>query len=139
MSAKPPAYGGVVVDSDGRILLREPTGHYDGYVWTFSKGRPRKGETPEDAALRETAEETGVLAEIIARVPGTFAGGTTDNVYFLMRPTGRTVPIKGETSRVYWAEGAEKARELIQQTTNATGRARDHRVLDAALAIREGT
>lgn len=53
-----------------RIPLREPSGHFDGYVWTFPKGRPEGGETtPEETALRETCGETGVLAEIIGRIP----------------------------------------------------------------------
>ena len=59
MTGKEPAYGGIVVDAKGRILLREPSGHFDGYVWTFPKGRPQPGETAEEAALRETREETG--------------------------------------------------------------------------------
>lgn len=37
------AYGGILLTRGGRILLREPTNHYDGYVWTYAKGRPDKG------------------------------------------------------------------------------------------------
>src|SRR5262249_43601458 len=62
----------------------EPSNHFDGYVWTFPKGRPEPGETPEEAALREVLQETGVEAAITDQIPGTFAGGTTDNVYYLM-------------------------------------------------------
>jgi hypothetical protein len=29
------AYGGVVINPSGHVLLREPTGHYKGDVWTF--------------------------------------------------------------------------------------------------------
>ena len=77
----------MIIDGEGRILAREPSGHFDGYVWTFPKGRPDPGETPEEGALREGREETGVVAEIVARIPSSFAGGTTENIYFLMRPT----------------------------------------------------
>jgi 8-oxo-dGTP diphosphatase len=66
------AYRGVVIDTNGRLLLREPSGHYGGYVWTFPKGHPHPGETGEEAALRETNEETGVVAEIVSRIPGVF-------------------------------------------------------------------
>src|SRR5687767_15116502 len=52
-------------------VLRE---HYDRNVWTFSKGRPQPDETPREAALRKTREETGVFAEIVDRIPGTFRG-----------------------------------------------------------------
>jgi 8-oxo-dGTP pyrophosphatase MutT (NUDIX family) len=135
---KPIAYGGVVIDSAGRILLREATDHYDGYVWTFSKGRPSLGESPREAALRETREETGVIAEVVAEIPGTFAGGTTDNIYFLMRPTGATCEPEGdETASVCWVTPPEKAREMIGETTNPIGGARDLAVLEAALSVHE--
>lgn len=135
MSGKALAYGGVVMDVSGRVLLREPSGHYDGYVWTFPKGRPSHGETPEETALRETREETGVVAEIVAEIPGVFAGGTTDNVYFLMRPTGEAGEPENETASVCWVATPERAREMIGETMNPVGRARDLAVLEAALAI----
>ncbi|MFN2490065.1 MAG: NUDIX domain-containing protein [Actinomycetota bacterium] len=53
----------------GRILLREPSGHFDGYVWRLPKGRPDGGETPEETTLRETCGETGVPAAAIGRIP----------------------------------------------------------------------
>jgi ADP-ribose pyrophosphatase YjhB (NUDIX family) len=134
LTGKELACGGVVIDAAGRVLLREPSGHFDGYVWTFPKGRPYGGETPEQTALRETQEETGVVAEIVDQVPGSFPGGTTDNIYFLMRPTGRTkTPDMKETASVLWTP-PDKTRELIGQTTNLVGRARDLAVLEAAIA-----
>lgn len=53
------AYGGVLLNAEGQVLLREPTNHFDGYVWTFAKGRPELGDEPEQTALREVREETG--------------------------------------------------------------------------------
>ena len=47
------AYGGVVFDRDGRVLLRKPKNEFDGYKWTFAKGRPKAGETPAQTALTE--------------------------------------------------------------------------------------
>lgn len=134
MTGKKLAFGGVVIDAEGRVLLREPLNHFDGYVWTFPKGRPDGEETPEQTALRETQEETGVVAEIVDRVSGSFAGGTTDNIYFLMRPTGRTVtPCMRETWSVLWTP-PDKALKLIGETTNPVGRERDLAVLEAAIA-----
>ena len=80
------SYGGVLFDGRGRVLLRKPAGEFDNYVWTFPKGRGKPGTTAEQTALREVQEETGYQAEIIGRVPGSFAGGTGTNEYFLMRP-----------------------------------------------------
>ena len=92
------AYGGVLFDTEGRVLLREPRDHYDGYVWTFAKGRPDPGETAEAAALREVQEETGVKAAIVTPIPGDFVGGTTLNRYFLMVPDGPIQPLPPDTS-----------------------------------------
>jgi 8-oxo-dGTP diphosphatase len=130
------AYGGVVVDGAGRVLLREPAGHYDGYVWTFPKGRPACGETPEQAALREVREETGYRARIVKPVPGVFLGGTTLNVYFLMAPVEQAGPPDWETQAVRWAS-LDEARYLIGQTVNPLGRARDLAVLEAVARLLE--
>jgi len=62
------AFGGVVMNAAGQVLLKEPTNHFDAYVWTFPKGRPNPGESPETTALREVREETGVEARIIASI-----------------------------------------------------------------------
>jgi 8-oxo-dGTP diphosphatase len=127
------SYGGVPFDESGRVLLREPAGHYDGYHWTFAKGRidPAEG-TAEAVALREVFEETGYHAEIRGRVPGTFKGSTGQNIYFIMWPKGSPEKPGPETVAVRWATPQE-ARELIAQTTNAIGRRRDLDVLEAAL------
>lgn len=135
-SGKAIAYGGVIMDPSGRILLREVANHYDGYVWTFSKGRPRPGEAPRDTALRETVEETGVNGRILCPIPGSFAGGTTINYFFLMMARERDTNLNfcsDETAGLRWVSPNE-ARQLIEQTTNAKGRIRDFQILDAALS-----
>ena len=127
------AYGGVVINQEGRILLREPKKHYDGYVWTFPKGRPDKkqkpDETPEVTALREVLEETGVKAEINERLPGVYQGGTTETIFFLMSLVEDTGKFDGETQSVRWVT-PEEAKDLISMTTNQIGRKRDLKVLE---------
>lgn len=123
--------GGVVIDEQNRVLLREPKNHYGGYVWTYAKGEPGNGETPEQAALREVLEETGVEAQIIEQLPGVFVGDTGVTVFFLMRlvkDLGKFDP--QETSGVKWVDFKE-ARNWIEQTTTASGRKRDLNVLAA--------
>ncbi len=85
---KADAYGGVLINVEGKVQLREPAGHFGQYVWTFAKGRPDPGETPEETALREVLEETGQGAVIVALIPTVFAGTTSTNVFFLMEPQG---------------------------------------------------
>ena len=128
------AYGGVLINDRGEVQLREPTNHFGGYVWTFAKGRPDPGETPEQAALREVQEETGQTARIIALIPGVFAGTTTSTVFFLMEPVGDPGPFSDETDAVRWVN-REAARQLMAMTTTPTGLERDLRVLDAAFAV----
>ena len=53
--------GGVVIkDKKEVLLIKNPSN-----VWTFPKGHIEKGETKEQAALREVKEETNIDAEIV--------------------------------------------------------------------------
>jgi ADP-ribose pyrophosphatase YjhB (NUDIX family) len=67
--------GGIIYKKEGNNLLwliRRPKGGkgYRGNLgWSFPKGWLNKGETLEQAALREVAEEGGVKAKIIAKLP----------------------------------------------------------------------
>lgn len=128
------AYGGVLINDHGEVQLREPSGHFGQYVWTFAKGRPDPGETPEETALREVLEETGQGAVIVALIPAVFAGTTSTNVFFLMKPRGPAGAFSDETTSVRWVdEGA--ARTLIANTKTPAGRDRDLQVLEAAFVM----
>ena len=53
--------GGVVIKDKSEVLLiKNPSN-----IWTFPKGHIEKGETKEQAALREVKEETNIDAEIV--------------------------------------------------------------------------
>ena len=61
--------GGLVVDRAGKLGLligrrdqKDPTGKK--ILWSLPKGHIEEGETPEQAAIREVAEETGIDAAI---------------------------------------------------------------------------
>lgn len=57
-----PGAGGLVFNSKGEVLLiRDRQGY-----WVFPKGHTDPGETPEQTALREICEETGVSGRILA-------------------------------------------------------------------------
>ena len=58
--------GGLVVEGY-RILLISTQ---EGRRWQLPKGHIEKGETPEQAALREVREETGVTGRVLAPLPG---------------------------------------------------------------------
>ena len=133
--APPPreAYGTVVIDPMGRVLLREPSNHYDGYVWTFPKGGADPGETGEQVALRETEEETGWKVELVGLLPGEWKGGTSINRYYLARPVEDTGTTDKETWTVKFVPYVEAIKH-IAQTKNDKGRTRDLEVLDAGYA-----
>jgi ADP-ribose pyrophosphatase YjhB (NUDIX family) len=134
LASKGLTYGGVVINAEGKLLLREPKNHYDGYVWTFPKGKPEAGETEEEVALREVGEETGVVGCVSKRIPGEFQGGTSKTIYFLMTLDRETGELDDETKSTAWVT-AEEAAKRIQQTTNLIGRKRDLAVLKAAMEL----
>ena len=55
------AAGGVVVDESGRVLIVHRPRHED---WSLPKGKLDRGESFEDAALREVLEETGLRCRL---------------------------------------------------------------------------
>jgi 8-oxo-dGTP pyrophosphatase MutT (NUDIX family) len=126
------AYGGVIINEHGQVLLRAPRGQFGGYVWTFAKGRPNSGETEEETALREVLEETGICGKILAKIPGSFLGSTTVNEYFLMIPAEDKKHFdEKETQSVRWVTQRD-AEQLIAKTTDEVGKGRDLTVLKSA-------
>lgn len=57
--------GGIVFNNQGQVLV---TKHSVNKHWSFPKGLIDKGETTEEAAIREVREEGGVVAEILDKV-----------------------------------------------------------------------
>lgn len=59
--------GTLSIDRLGQLLLVRPTGRKK---WAIPKGHVERDETPEQAACRETYEETGTIVRIMRAVPG---------------------------------------------------------------------
>jgi 8-oxo-dGTP diphosphatase len=131
---KADAYGAVLINASGEVLLREPSGHFGGYVWTFAKGRSDPGETPAQTALREVREETGYDAEILAVIPTAFPGTTTVTAFFLAAPIGEPGAFSRETASIRWVS-FEAAAGLIALTKTSYGRQRDLDILEAARVL----
>lgn len=131
------SYGGIIFDEHGRMLLRKPTGAYDGYVWTWPKGKADYGDTPAETALREVEEETGWGCDIISVMPGTYKGGSGQTNFFVMR--GKSYDkskMDWETEDVQWAS-YDEAKAMIMQSTNPVGKKRDLEILETAFKTHE--
>lgn len=96
--------GGIVsrtVDGETEYLLVEASTVAN--LWVLPKGHIEKGESPEDAAVREVMEEAGVRATIVARageIEYEVGGKTIRVVFFLMHYEGE-VP-RTESRRLTW-------------------------------------
>lgn len=127
------AYGGIVFNQNQQVLMRSPSGHWGGYVWTFAKGgADRADRSPEETVTREVLEETGYTCSIIAAIPGEYESDTCVTKYFLMRPDVRTAHYDKETQEIKWVS-VEQAFELIEMTKTPKGRKRDMDALISAI------
>ena len=99
------AAGGVVIDESAEggprvLVVHRP--RYDD--WSFPKGGVHKGETLEQAAIREVREETGLECRVVCELSSVrYSYRTRKGIlrpkvvhYFLMEPSGRTFDIEGD-------------------------------------------
>lgn len=125
---KPISYGGIVI-KDNKILLREPTNHFDDYVWTFAKGKPNyDGEDGREVAKREVLEETGMICKIIKLINKPFSSGHSDTYFYIMELIKDTGKYDWETNDIKWVNYSN-AIKLISKTTNIKGRMRDLKII----------
>ena len=127
-AAKPPyekrvdevSAGGLVIDSTGKLGLligrrdlKDATGKR--ILWSLPKGHIEEGETPEEAALREVQEETGIVS-VIEKSLGVIdfwfmAGGMRIHKtvhHFLFRENGGVLAAQeSEVDEVAWFPLAE--------------------------------
>jgi 8-oxo-dGTP pyrophosphatase MutT (NUDIX family) len=122
--------GGIVIRYEAGVpqlvvgsRRREP----DGVTWTLPKGTPHSGETVEETALREVAEETGLQVRITEPLDsieywfvqrGTRIHKTVH--YFLMEPTGGDLARHDhEFDQVRWLAMPEAPAVLTFETERA--------------------
>ena len=125
--------GGVVVRIDGGIpkvllarALRAP------HSWVLPKGHIDAGEAPEETARREVQEETGVDADIVARLADDQFAIRGENVivrYYLMRFRSSGSSSEGRETR--WCRLEEAERLLGYESGRAMVRDALSRSLDS--------
>jgi 8-oxo-dGTP diphosphatase len=57
-----------IIENNGKILLKLATRGVGKGKWNFPGGKADNGETPEQAAIRETFEETGLKIDKLEKV-----------------------------------------------------------------------
>jgi len=114
------AAGTIVRDADrGVLLLWRHRFITDTWGWEIPAGRIDPGETPEQAAARETLEETGwrpaALRPLVRFQP---ANGLSDQVFHIFVADGAThvgAPSDaGESERIEWV-GIGELRRIVQE------------------------
>ena len=93
-----------LVDADGRILIaRRPEGKTMAGLWEFPGGKVGPRETPEEALIRELAEELDIDVTENCLAPFTFASHAYDDFHLLMPLyvcrvwNGSVRPLEGQT------------------------------------------
>ena len=105
-----------LIDADGRILLAQrPAGRSLAGLWEFPGGKLETGERPEQALIRELAEELGIKVAEACLAPLTFASHTYEDFHLLMplyvcrRWEGSVIAREGQ--KLAWVR-ANKLREF---------------------------
>ena len=107
---------GTVVHRRGRMLVvrRAEAPHLG--LWSFPGGVVEAGESPLEAAVRETMEEVGLrvrvegVFDVVTYLPGELGKGNWNQVVlvdYLAKPVGGKVVLNGESSKFRWVTPSE--------------------------------
>ncbi len=103
-----------LVDRDNRVLIAErPQGRSMAGLWEFPGGKVAAGETPEQALVRELAEELGIEVCLECLAPFTFASHSYETFHLLMPLylcrtwDGEITPREGQ--RIAWVRASRLA------------------------------
>ncbi|MFN3921646.1 MAG: (deoxy)nucleoside triphosphate pyrophosphohydrolase [Caldimicrobium sp.] len=92
------------IEKEGKVLLvKRPIFKKRGGLWEFPGGKIEKGETPEEAIIRELQEELGLIGEpenILAKIEHTYEDETIE--LFLIKVNIKNEPQLLEADDLIW-------------------------------------
>ncbi len=99
--------GGIVLDRQGRILLVRRLHEPEAGLWSVPGGKSKPGETPEQTALREIREETGLVVTVErllgrTRRDSSRPGVSYDIHDFLCRPLATDAQRGDDAAEIGW-------------------------------------
>lgn len=116
-----PASGAILQEEDGSIWIVEPDKHFGGYETTFPKGKVEKDLTPQQNALKEIYEETGLEAELTGYLYDV-EGDTSITRYYLGKRVG------GNPYKSHWETYSVRLTTL-DEAEKLLNRSRDQKTL----------
>lgn len=119
--------GVVLRDKKGRVTLIKPRNNYGSYRYTFPKGGMEKGLSPQQNALKELWEETGLHGHITGIV-GDFKGDMSTTRYYEGVRTGGVETPSSETEAIETVT-PKLARDMLVRLTGQPTE-RDQHVMD---------
>src|SRR5262245_16250848 len=127
-AAKPPKPGSRNATHAGGVVYRlnqetTPelllvTARVDSTVWVLPKGHIERGESPEEAAVREVFEEAGVTARIVEFLTTSrpVVRGVSQQIqYFLMERLAEGAATEGR--RIAWLDEAAAIRRITHESS----------------------
>ncbi|MEC7291523.1 MAG: 8-oxo-dGTP diphosphatase MutT [Pseudomonadota bacterium] len=96
-----------LLNADGEVLLAQrPAGKAMAGLWEFPGGKIEPGERPEQALVRELAEELSITVSESALIPFTFASHTYEKFHLFMPlfsiKEWRGTPLPNEGQKLAW-------------------------------------
>ncbi len=119
--------GGLILDrpaADARAVLIGRHDRRGRLLWSLPKGHLKAGETQQDAAVREVAEETGIRGRVVGRLGSIDFWFTADgrrvhktvHHFLLIAEGGELSDEDVEVAAVAWVPLAEAAEQLAYAT-----------------------
>ena len=105
--------GAVLFDDEGRLLLIRRAHEPGRGRWSVPGGRVEAGETDHHAVIREVAEETGLVVEVIrllGNVQRHAPHGAVFDIYdYSCRPTGGSLRAGDDAEETRWCDAESLA------------------------------